>query len=204
MGHDAGCRHHTDTGRAPQVLRLDWIDRARARHLICHPVSNCQCRESRRRLPLFFPRNFYPSITRLCCVGSISCVVAAHLLQGSGSRPHGQWRPRRPGPREAGNGKGQGGCAAAGGAGAAARAFRWRHGLVYLRTGHDFPVVHALRRTAARAGKAKGEREPACSRSICRSGTRTDAIKWRRARFRPRATCNADLFRVSLDSRLLY
>lgn len=31
--------------------------------------------------------------------------------------------------------------------------------------------------------------------------------KWRRARFRPRATCNADLFRVSiwsLDSRLLY
>lgn len=57
-----------------------------------HPVV----KESRRRLLFFFsPRNFYPSIIRLCFVGWISCVVAAHLLQGSGSRPHGQWRPRR-------------------------------------------------------------------------------------------------------------
>lgn len=61
-----------------------------------------------------------------------------------------RYTARAPGGRE-----GEGGCAAAGGAGAAAPA-RARvsvaargHGLVYLRTRYDFPVVHALRRRQA-------------------------------------------------------
>jgi hypothetical protein len=48
-----GCRHHTDTGRAPQVSWLDWIDRAR-HHLICHPPI----RLSRRVAVVFF--SFFP------------------------------------------------------------------------------------------------------------------------------------------------